>query len=140
MMKIELKRLDDAFHLQATNEGGQTVETDGSPDIGGQNKGMRPMQLMLVGIGSCSAIDVIHFLKKQRQNLVDIQITVTAGRQENVVPSLFTNIHVAFKLFGEIDDKKAARAVNLSMEKYCSVAKLLEKTAVISWEYSVFSD
>lgn len=137
MMKIELKRLDDAFHLQASNEEGRSVETDGSPDIGGQNKAMRPMQLLLAGIGSCSAIDVIHFLKKQRQILEDIQITVTAGRQKDKVPSLFTDIHVFFKLFGSIDEKKAERAVNLSMEKYCSVAKILEKSAVISWEFSI---
>lgn len=140
MMKIELKRLDDAFHIQASNEEGRTVETDGSPDIGGHNQAMRPMQLLLSAIGSCSAIDVIHFLKKQRQHLEDIQITVTAGREKDKVPSLFTDINVFFNLYGQIDEKKAERAVNLSMEKYCSVAKILEKTAVISWEYAIVND
>lgn len=136
-MKVELKRLDDAYHLQSVNEEGNTVETDGSPDIGGGNKGFRPMQLMLAGIGSCSAIDVILFLKKQRQQLDDIEISVTAERVENEVPSLFKSIHVSFRLFGDLDEKKAERAVNLSLEKYCSVAKILEKSAEITWEYTI---
>lgn len=136
-MKIELKRIDDAFHLEATNEAGNTLQTDGSPDIGGSNKAFRPMQLLLAGIGSCSAIDVIHFLRKQRQELEDIQITVTATRHEDQVPSLFKTIHVQFRLFGDLDEKRVERSVNMSMEKYCSVAKILEKSATISWEYSI---
>ncbi len=136
-MKIQLKRIDNAYKMTATNEMGHTVETDGSAAIGGANSAMRPMQLMLVGIGSCSAIDVIQFLNKQRQPLDDIQITVTAERQPDVVPSLFTEIHVHYDLFGKLDEKKVERAVTLSMEKYCSVAKILEKTAKISWDYTL---
>lgn len=136
-MQIELKRIDDAFHMQASNEMGNLVETDGSEKIGGGNKAMRPMQLMLVGLGSCSSIDIIHLLNKQKQSLDDIQITVKAEREEGKVPSLFTKIHIHYKLYGAIDVKKAERAVTLSMEKLCSVAKIIEKTAEISWDYEI---
>jgi putative redox protein len=136
-MEINLRRLDQGFHLEAVNESGNTVHTDGSEAIGGAGNGMRPMQLMLVGIGSCSAIDIIQFLKKQRQPLDDIQIRVTAEREQDVVPALFTTIHVSYQLYGDLDPKKVERAVRLSMEKYCSVAKILEKSAEITYEYHV---
>ncbi|MDP4711395.1 MAG: OsmC family protein [Saprospiraceae bacterium] len=136
-MKIEFKRINDAYLMEAVNENGNTTLTDGSPDIGGSNLAMRPMQLMLVGLGSCSSIDVIHLLQKQRQDLRDIQLSVTAEREEGVVPSLFTTIHIHYKLFGPIDPKKAERAISLSVEKYCSVGKLLEKTADITWDFEI---
>ncbi|MCR9289253.1 OsmC family protein [Saprospiraceae bacterium] len=138
-MKVTLKRLDDAFHMQATNESGNTLETDGNPEIGGGNKAFRPMQMMLAGIGGCSSIDVIYLLKKQRQPLEDIDVKITAEREEGKVPSLFTKIHLHFDLKGDLDKKKVERACALSMEKYCSVAKLLEKTAKIEWSYSINS-
>ncbi|HNH61954.1 MAG TPA: OsmC family protein, partial [Cyclobacteriaceae bacterium] len=80
MVKIELKRLNDAFHMEATNEQGSTLHMDASPDIGGSNKGMRPMQIVLAALGGCSVIDVISILKKQKQDLRDIQVTVTGDR------------------------------------------------------------
>ena len=136
-MQIELKRIDENFLMEASNEMGNTVKTDGSPDIGGANQAMRPMQLMLVGIGSCSSIDVIHILRKQRQPLEDIHITVTAEREEGKVPSLFTAIHLHYKLEGDLNPSKVEQAITLSVEKYCSVAKLLEKTAKITWTYEI---
>jgi putative redox protein len=136
-MKMTFKRIDDAFHMEATNENGNVTYTDGSPEIGGSNKAMRPMQLMLVGLGSCSSIDIIHLLKKQRQPLDDIQIEINAEREKDKVPSLFTKITVHYKIFGDLDEKKVERAVRLSMEKYCSVAKILEKGAEIVWGYEI---
>ena len=136
-MKIEIKRLDDAFHLQATNESGLTLEADGAESIGGHNQGMRPMQMVLSALGSCSAIDVIQLLRKQRQQLDDIQLTITAEREKDKSPSLFTDIHIHYKLHGAMDDKKVKRAVDLSMEKLCSVKLILEKTAKITWSWEV---
>ena len=138
-MKVTLKRIDDAFHMQATNESGNTLETDGSPAIGGGNKAFRPMQLLLAGIGGCSSIDVIHLLRKQKQPLEDINITVTADREEGKVPSLFTKIYVHFELKGDLDEKKVERACSLSMEKYCSVGLILKKSAEVVWSYEVVS-
>jgi putative redox protein len=136
-MKIEIKRLDDAYHLQASNEDGNSVESDGAASIGGSGKAMRPMQMLLSSLGTCSAIDVISFLQKQRQPLEDIKITLEGEREADKVPSLFTKVHVHYELLGDLDEKKVRKAVDLSMEKYCSVARILEKTAEISWDFEI---
>jgi putative redox protein len=137
MIKIELNRVSDTFHLEAVNEGGNTVHLDASPDIGGTNKGMRPMQLLLTAMGGCSAIDVINILKKQKQDLKDIKVTVTGEREKDAVPSVFVEVHAHYKLFGEIDEDKARKAVSLAVEKYCSVAKTLESTAKITHSFEI---
>lgn len=139
-MTVNLHRLNDAFHLQATNEDGLTVETDGSEAIGGHNAGMRPMQLVLAAVGSCSSIDIILLLQKQRQDLKDLRIAVTGTRRDEE-PRLFTAIHVAYTLVGNIDEKKAERACRLSMEKLCSVSLMLKAGGVeITWEYLVVGE
>src|SRR6188472_704062 len=103
MIKIELERLNDGFHMEARNEQGNTVQMDASPDIGGTNKGMRPMQMLLASMAGCSTIDVINILKKQRQDLKDIKVTISGEREKDAVPSLYTEVHVHFKLFGNLD-------------------------------------
>jgi len=140
MIKIELSRLNDSFHMEASNEQGNTVEMDASPDIGGTNQGMRPMQLLLAAMGGCSSIDVINILKKQKQPLKDIKVTITGEREKDAVPSLYTTVHVHFRLFGNLDVDKAQKAVSLSVEKYCSVGKTLEKTAKITYDFEVIKD
>lgn len=137
MITIQLKRLNDAFHLEAANEQGNTVHLDASPDIGGTNQGMRPMQMVLAAMGGCSAIDLIQILKKQRQDLRDIRITVTGEREKDAVPSLFTEVHAHFTLYGNIEKDKAERAVSLAVEKYCSVAKTLEARASITHSFEI---
>lgn len=137
MIKIEVNRLNDAFHLEAVNEQGRSVQMDGSTDIGGSNLGMRPMQMLLAAMGGCSAIDVINILKKQRQPLKDIKITVTGEREKDVTPSLYTEVHAHFKLFGDLDKEKAEKAVNLAVEKYCSVSKTLEPKAKITYSVEI---
>jgi putative redox protein len=137
MIKIEVNRLNDAYHMEALNEQGNRVEMDGSPDIGGGNNGMRPMQMLLAAMGGCSGIDVISVLKKQRQELRDIKITITGEREKDAVPSLYTEVHAHFRLYGNIDPQKAEKAVSLSVEKYCSVARTLEKNAKITYSFEV---
>jgi putative redox protein len=139
-MKITLRRLDDAYHLEAMNEEGRTIETDGSPAIGGSNKGMRPMQLLMAAAGSCSSIDIISILKKQKQELKDFNVEITAEREKDKIPSLFTEIHLHFILSGELDEKKVKRAVDLSVDKYCSVVKTLEKTAKVTWSFEIINN
>ena len=136
-MLIQLERLDDAFNLKATNEQGNSVETDAAPAIGGGGKGMRPMEMLLSSLGACSSIDVIDILRKMRQPLNDIKVTLNGEREKDKTPSLFTDIHISFNLYGDLDLDKAKRAVDMSMEKYCSVAKILEKTAKITWETNI---
>lgn len=136
-MQIKIKRLNDAFHMEATNEDSVSIHMDASPDIGGQNKGMRPMQLLLSGIGGCSTIDILDILKKQRQEVKDIEINVNATRYEGEIPSLFKTIHLEYILYGNLDENKVKRAIDLSLDKYCSVAKILEKTAEISYSFQI---
>lgn len=138
MVKIELKRLNDAYHMEATNEQGATLHMDASPDMGGQNKGMRPMQIVLTALGGCSVIDVISILKKQKQDLKDIQVTVT-GERENVAPSPYTEANVHFRLYGKLDEEKVSKAVSLSVDKYCSVAESLKPQTRITHSFEIIS-
>jgi putative redox protein len=136
-MKIDIKRLNDGFNLEASNEDGNTIHFDAAPEIGGTGKGMRPMQVLLSALGSCSTIDVIAILKKQRQPLKDIRISVTGEREKDVVPSVFREAHIHFQLFGDIDPVLAERAVSLSVDKYCSVAKTMESSARITHSFEI---
>ncbi len=136
-MKINIKRIDDDFNMEAVNEDGNSLLMDGSPDIGGHGKGMRPMQLLLAAVGGCSAIDVILILKKQKQIIESFEIEVEGEREKIEDYSLFRDIVLHFKIKGKVDQDKAERAAKLSVEKYCSVSKILEPTAKITYKVSV---
>lgn len=136
-MKIEIKRLNDGFCLEASNEDGNKIRFDASPEVGGEGLGVRPMQALLSALGSCSTIDVISILKKQRQKLKDIRITVTGEREKDVTPSLFTEAHIHFLLFGDLDKDKVSKAISLSVEKYCSVAKTMSHKARITHSFEI---
>ena len=139
MIKIELNRLNDAFHFEASNEQGNKVHIDASPDIVGTNQGMRPMQMLLAAMGGCSAIDLINILKKQKQDLRDVKITVTGEREKDAIPSLYSEVHAHFRLFGNIDRQKAEKAVSLAVDKYCSVAKTLEAKAKVTHSFEIIA-
>jgi len=139
MVKIELSRLDNDLNMEAVNELGNKVVMDGSPADGGHDKGFRPMQMLLAAMGGCSAVDVVSILKKQRVELKDIKITVTGEREKDQTPSLYTEVHLHFKLYGNIDLEKANKAVALSVGKYCSVARTLEKTAKVTFSVEVIN-
>ncbi|MFC5283678.1 OsmC family protein [Pedobacter alpinus] len=123
-MKIELNRLNDAVHFEAKGSGEVKVHIDGSEAIGGQGLGVRPMELVLMAVGSCSALDLVSILKKQRQEITDFSIDVTGDRREEI-PTIFTKIHILFKLKGTIDKAKAEKAAELAVKKYCSVHDML---------------
>lgn len=138
-MKINLKRIDQDFNIEAVNEEGNSVLIDGSKEIGGHGKGLRPMQLLLAALGGCSTIDIISILRKQKQELESIEIEVNGNREPVGIEgySLFKTIEVHFKLKGRVDKDKVERAVKLSMEKYCSVTKTLEPTAKITYKITL---
>lgn len=140
MIKIELNRVDEDFNMEAVNEAGNKLQMDADPSIGGNGRGMRPMQLLLAAFGGCSAIDLIGILRKQKEPLKDLKITVTGEREKGVVPSLYTEVHAHFKLFGNINQEKVQKAVSLSVDKYCSVAKTLEKTAKVTHSFEIVRD
>ena len=136
-MRIQLKRLNQSVHFECANEHGNLVHTDGSPAIGGEGKGARPMELLLMSLASCSSIDVVEILKKMRQPLEDLQVEVTGERTAGEVPAVFKKIHLAFHLAGQLKSEKVEEAIRLSVEKYCSVARMLEKTAEITWDFTL---
>lgn len=127
MPTIQLSRVHGDFGFEATDENGHTVKMDSSPESGGLNYGVRPMQSLLMAVGGCSAIDVISILKKQRQDVVDYKMTISGEREKGTEPSLWQTVHIKFQLYGNIDKDKAERAVDLSINKYCSVAATLMK-------------
>lgn len=135
--RITLSRIGEPFHFEARNEAGNTVMIDAGPAIGGTGKGARPMELLLMGLAGCSGIDVVTILRKQRQTITAMDVEVLGERGESQEANPFTAIVVKFALKGEIEEAHLKRAIELSMEKYCSVAKTLEKTATITWEYKL---
>ena len=138
MIRIELNRLNDAFHFSAENEDGVTVHLDSAPDSGGMNLGMRPMQMLLAAMGGCSAIDIISILKKQRQELIDLKITVQGEREPDAIPSLYKKVHAHYKLIDKLDPDRVKKAIALSIDKYCSVSKTLEKAgAKITYSFEI---
>ncbi len=138
MSKIELSRVKGDFGFEATDENGHIVRMDSSPESGGWDFGVRPMQILLMGLGGCSAIDVLAILKKQRQEVKDYKMIINGDREKGVEPSLWKDISIEFHLYGNIDEDKATKAAELSIGKYCSVAATLQKAgAVISWRVFV---
>jgi putative redox protein len=125
-MKVILQRLDDAFQFEAKNETGNSVIFDVGPESGGKGNGIRPMQSLLMALGGCSAIDIIIILKKQKQEITDFRIEIDGEREKGKEPALWQDVHVIYHIDGNVDPEKAKRAVQLSMEKYCSVSKTLE--------------
>ena len=126
-MKISIKRIDDAFHFEAKNVEGRAVHIDAAEKLGGHNQGARPMQMLLMALGGCSAIDIVNILKKQRQQIDDFYIEVEGEREKikEDAAKVFTDIKIHFQFTGIIAPEKARRAVQLSLDKYCSVGKTL---------------
>lgn len=123
--------------MEASNEDGNSIQMDSSPEIGGEGKGMRPRQLLLAAVGGCSAIDVILILKKQKQEITDFDVEVEGESEKVEHYSLFRDITLHFKIKGNVDLDKAERAVKLSIDKYCSVSKTLEPTAKINYKITI---
>jgi putative redox protein len=137
MVTVELARVKSDFGLEVKDEGGHIVRIDNSPEHGGENFGVRPMQLLLMGLGGCSAMDVISILKKQRQEIKDYKMVITGERESGKEPSLWKDVMVEFHIYGNVDEDKAKRAAELSMEKYCSVSATLKQSGT-SLQWKVF--
>lgn len=116
---------------------GHNVVMDGPPEGGGRNLGPRPMEMLLLGMGACTAYDVVSILKKSRQPVADCRVEVSAERAAED-PKVFIRIHAHFVVSGEsLDDRAVARAIKLSAEKYCSASLMLGKTAEITHDYEI---
>lgn len=116
---------------------GHSVVMDGAPEAGGRDLGIRPMEMLLLGLGGCTSFDVVSILRKSRQDLVDCEVQIDAERADEV-PKVFTRIHLHFVISGKsLDDGKVGKAIQLSADKYCSASRMLEKTAEITHDYEI---
>ena len=138
MIKVELARVHGDYGFEVTDMYDHKVRIDNSPDHGGDNFGVRPMQLLLMSLAGCSGMDVISILKKQRQTVTDYKTIVYGEREAGVEPSVWKYIELEFIIVCDVDEGKAQRAVELSVNKYCSVAATLMKAgATIKWSVKV---
>jgi len=123
--------------FEGRSESGHTVVIDGSPDIGGENRGPRPMELLLLGLGGCSSIDVMLILGKGRQDVTDCVVHIEAERAPSE-PKVFTKIHMHFVVSGrQVDPKRVEKAIHLSAEKYCSASIMFGKTAQMTHDFEI---
>ena len=135
-MKARVKWVEDVTFVGESGSG-HAVVMDGPPDSGGRNLGIRPMEMLLIGMGGCTAFDVVLILGKARQPVADCVVEIEAERAETI-PKVFTRIHVHFIISGDgLSEKQVARAVELSAEKYCSASIMLGKAAEISHDYEI---
>jgi putative redox protein len=138
MIRVEIERIHGDYGFEGRDALGHSVHMDNSPDSGGDNFGVRPMQMLLLGLGSCSGIDIISILKKQRFKVEGFKAIVEGEREKDVQPSVWKKINVQFFLEGNMDHDKAKRACQLSIEKYCSVAETLRRAgAELNWTVAV---
>ncbi|HED40198.1 MAG TPA: OsmC family protein [Chromatiales bacterium] len=135
-MKVSVKWVQDMMFLGESGSG-HTVVMDGPPEAGGRNMGIRPMEMLLLGTGGCTAFDVMSILKKSRQAVSDCVAEVTAERAERA-PKVFTKIHVHFVVTGRaLSEKSVARAVSLTAEKYCSASIMLSQVAEVTHDFEI---
>jgi len=131
-MKVFLERINNDYLFEVKNKNGHKVLLDNSSKTSGKVQGASPMELLLMGIAGCSAIDIISILNKQKINPLSLKMEVNGLRNFGEVPSLFYQIDIIIYLEGDIHEERALRAAKLSYDKYCSVSKILEKTAKIN--------
>ncbi|AOM76111.1 OsmC family protein [Pedobacter steynii] len=136
-MEINLIRKSGKFNFEAENSGGHTVELDAKPEIGGEGKGFRPMEMLLIGLGGCSGIDMVNVLNKQKEPLNDVKIKIKATRKTEEMPPIFEVIDIHFELYGALNVQKVERALALTFEKYCSVSNILGRSATINFSYNI---
>jgi len=135
-MKARIKWVEDVTFLGESGSG-HAVVMDGPPESGGRNLGPRPMEMILLGMGGCTAFDVVHILRKARQPVRDCVAELEAERA-TTDPKVFTRIHVHFIVTGRgLKDKQVQRAVELSAEKYCSASIMLGKSVEITHDYEI---
>jgi len=137
-MNVKVTWLKNVLMVGETDSGHALV-MDGPEAHGGENKGPRPMEMLLLGLGGCTEFDVLHILKKSRQSVSSCEVEISAERAETE-PKVFTKIHVHFKISGDkLTEKAVERAVSLSAEKYCSASLMLAKTATITHDFEIIN-
>ena len=137
-MKINLTLAPDGSQTIVTDEQNNAIPLYLPEVAGGTATGVRPMQMLIMGLGGCAAVDILMILKKQRQEVTVFSIEIEADREKDKEPALWTNAHIVFSFSGKIDESKAQKAIELSMEKYCSVAETLRRAgAELTWALDI---
>lgn len=136
-MKITLKQLDAGVLFQAETARGHRVRVEGASDLGGSDSAPSPMEYLLISQMGCTAIDMVEMLRKMRQPLVHLEMDAEARRAEDQVPRVFTHIHLHYVLYGEVRPEKAARAIDMSVNKYCTVSKMIDRVARITTSFEI---
>ena len=137
-MKARVKWVENAMFLGESGSG-HTVVMDGPVEAGGKNLGVRPMEMLLLGMGGCTSFDVVHILRKGRHDVRHCEVFLNAERAE-ADPKVFTKIHLHFVIAGKgLNEASVDRAIQLSAEKYCSASLMLGKTAAISHDYEIMA-
>jgi putative redox protein len=135
-MKARITWVEDAMFVGEA-EGGHAIVLDGPPESGGKNRGLRPMEALLIGMGGCTAFDVVSILKKARQSVTDCVVEIEAQRAQEP-PRIFTHIHLNYRVTGKgLKEEQVKRAIGLSSEKYCSATIMLRKAAEITHSYCI---
>ena len=135
-MKARVKWVQDVMFIGESGSG-HAVVMDGAPEAGGRNLGVRPMELVLLGVGGCTSFDVVSILKKQRQNVLDCVAEMQAERAQSD-PKVFTKIHIHFIITGKgLKDEQVKRAIELSADKYCSASLMLKPQVEITHDYKI---
>jgi putative redox protein len=138
-MKARVKWVENVTFV-AESGSGHALVLDGAPEAGGRNLGMRPMELLLLGLGGCTAFDVVHILRRGREPVSDCVVEVEAERAATD-PKIFTKIHLHYVVTGRgLAEAKVERAINLSAEKYCSASVIMGKTAEITHDWKVIDE
>lgn len=132
-MHVHLEQINDAIQFRAENESGYdfTIASDA------EREGVSPMEMVAMSIGGCSSVDILSILDKQRQSVDSFEVEVDAQRASDQVPAVFTSLHMTYHVEGDVEAEKLQRAIGLSLDKYCSVSHMLEKTVDISYAFTV---
>lgn len=137
-MQLHLQLAPGGHAMLGTDEAGNEIRLALPETAGGTGAGMRPMQLLIMSLGGCAAVDVLVILKKQRQTITGLRIDIEAARFQQPLPAPWEKAHLVFTLSGKVDLAKAEKAVAMSLEKYCSAAETLRRAgATLSWETRV---
>lgn len=132
-MTVHLERINDAIQFQAQSETGYTFSIGSEAE----HEGVRPMEMVALSFGGCSSIDILTILQKQRQSVERFDVAVDGERATDAVPAVFTALHAHYRLEGEVEPDKVRRAIELSLDTYCSVSKMLEPTVALSYTFTV---
>ena len=138
-MKITLKRINKAVLFEAKNERGHTVRIEGGRSVGGEDTAPYPTEYLMISQAACTAVDIVELLKKMHQPLEHLEIETEGQRAQDQIPKIFTGIHLHYKLYGDIKKSKAEKAISMSVEKYCTVSKMIDQVAKITYSFEILT-